>query len=91
MEYRADQHKRDAHRNKTLSLEIEADQKIKNTVFAPVDQDVLDSDDVLMGQIDNIMQGLKTQNDNGSLPIVDGTDEESALCNENSDMQYFSV
>ena len=91
MEYRADQHKRDAHRNKTLSLEIEADQKIKNTVFAPVDQDVLDSDDVLMGQIDNIMQGLKTQNDNGSLPIVDETDEESALCNENSDMQYFSM
>ena len=91
MEYRADQHKRDAHRNKTLSLEIEADQKIKNTVFAPVDQDVLDSDDVLMGQIDNIMQSLKTQNDNGSLPILDETDEESALCNENSDMQYFSV
>ena len=91
MEYRADQHKRDAHRNKNLSLEIEADQKIKNTVFASVDQDLLDSDDVLMGQIDNIMQSLKTQNDNGSLPILDETDEESALCNENSDMQYFSV
>ena len=91
MEYRADQHKRDAHRNKNLSLEIEADQKIKTTVFASVDQDLLDSDDVLMGQIDNVMQSLKTQNDNGSLPILDETDEESALCNENSDMQYFSV
>ena len=91
MEYRADQHKRDAHRNKNLSLEIEADQKIKTTVFASVDQDLLDSDDVLMGQIDNVMQSLKTQNDNGSLPILDETDEESALCNENSDMQYFFV
>ena len=91
MEYRADQHKRDAHRNKGLSLEIETDHKIKNAAVTSVDQDVLDSDDVLMGQIDNIMQSLKTQNDNGSLPIVDETDEESALCNENSDMQYFSV
>ena len=91
MEYRADQHKRDALRNKNLSLEIETDQKIKNAACASVDQDVLDSDDELIGQINNIMHSSKTQNINSSLPILDETDEESALCNENSGMQYFSV
>ena len=91
MEYRADQHKQDARRNKSLSLEIETDQKIKNAACASVDQDVLDSDDELIGQINNIMQRSKTQNINSSLPILDETDEESALCNENNDMQYFTV
>ena len=32
MEYRADQHKRDVHRNKSFSLEIETDKNIKNAV-----------------------------------------------------------
>ena len=91
MEYRVDKHKRDDHRNKSFSLEIETDQKIKNAACASVDQDVLDSDDELIGQINNIMQRSKTQNINSSLPILDETDEESALCNENNDMQYFTV
>ena len=91
MEYRANQQKRDAHRNKNLSLEIETDQMNKHAACASVEQDVLDSDDILIGQIDNIMQSSKTQNINSSLPILDETDEESALCNENNDMQCFSV
>ena len=91
MEYRGDQHKRDAHRNESLSLEIEIDQKNKHAACASVEQDVLDSDDELIGQIDNIMHSSKTQNINSSLPILDETDEESALCNENNDMQYFTV
>ena len=91
MEYRADQHKQDAHRNRNLSLKIETDEKIKNAASASVDQDILDSDDVLIDQIDNIMQSSKTQNINSSLPILDETDEESALCSENGGMQYFSV
>ena len=91
MEYRADQHKRDAHRNTNFGLESETDKKIHNTACASVEQDALDSDDVLIGQIDNIMQISKNQKSNSSLPILDETDEESSLCNENSDMQYFSV
>ena len=91
MEYRADQHKRDAHWNKSLSLEIETEQKNKHAARVSVEKDVLDSDDVLIGQIDNIMQSSKAKNHNSSLPILDETDEESALCNENSGMQYFSV
>ena len=91
MEYRADQHKRDAHRNTNFGFESETDKVIHNTACASVEQDALDSDDVLIGQIDNIIQSSKTQNINSSLPILDETDEESALCNENNDMQYFSV
>ena len=77
MEYRADQHKRDARRYKNLSLEIETNQKIKNAACASVEQDVLDSDDVLIGQIDNIMQSTKTQNGNSSLPILEN---ERGIC-----------
>ena len=89
MEYRADQHKRDAHRNTHFGLESEIDNKIQNAARASMDQDALDSDVVLIGQIDNEIE--KNQKSNSSLPKLDETDEESALCNENSDMQYFSV
>ena len=91
MEYRADQHKRNANRNTNFSLESETDKEIHNASCASVDQYALGSDDVLIGQIDNIMHSSKTQNINSSLPILDETDEESALCNENNDMQYFTV
>ena len=95
MENRAGQHKGDAHRNKYIGLKSETDQRTQNAACASVKQDVWDADTVLIGEIEhyenNIMQSSITQNDNISLPILDETDEESALCNENSDMQYFSV
>ena len=40
-------------------VKIETDQKIKNAACTSVEQDVLDSDDVLIGQIDDIVQILE--------------------------------
>ena len=91
MEYRAGQHKGDAHRNKYIGLKSETDQRTQNAACASVKHDVRDADAVLIGEIEHHEKSSITQNDNISLPILDETDEESEMCNENNDMQYFSV
>ena len=91
MEYRAGQHKGHAHRNKYIGLKSKTDQRTQNAACASVKQDVSDADAVLIGEIEHYEKSSITQNDNISLPILDETDEESEMCNENNDMQYFSV
>ena len=94
-EYRAEQRQNDPRHNRNLYCENE----INQTTHKCNDEEACDytkhnagdSDDVLIGQINDIVQETKTQNYDSLVPVLEETDEESSLCDKSGDMRYFSV